>query len=114
MVVEIGEKIHVVYRSLYENSTRRHFIGEVKAAEGALCRVEGYAFIYDSRRTEFVKKSGLRTTIIDLAESGYVANIIDKSVNLDEVHYRYMSGEGLAATDGKNFVLNINEFSAKS
>lgn len=114
MVVEIGEKIHVVYRSLYENSTRRHFVGKVVAVEGALCRVDGYAFIYDGRKTEFVKKNGLRTTIIDLAESGYVANIIDKDVNIEEIHYRYVTGEGLIATDDKQFVLNINEFGAKS
>lgn len=114
MIVEVGEKIHVVYRSLYEKSTRRHFVGTIVAAQEALCRVDGYAFIYDDKKTEFVKKSGLRTTIIDLAESGYVVNIIDPGVNLDEVHYRYMPGDGLMATDRKDFFLNINEFGSKS
>lgn len=114
MIIEVGEKIHVVYRSLYENSTRRHFVGSIVASNGALCRVEGYAFIYDGKKTEFVKKQGLRTTIIDLAESGYVVNVIDASVNLEDVQYRYISGEGLMATDGKEFLLNINEFGAKS
>ena len=114
MIIKPGEQVHVVYRSLYESSTRRHFVGTIAEAEGALCRVDGYAFIYDARKTEFVKKSGKRTTIIDLAESGYVVNIIDSTINLDDIHYRYASGEGLIATDGKDFVLNINEFNAKS
>ena len=114
MIIETGEKVHVVYRSLYENSTRRHFIGTIIASESALCRIEGYAFIYDDKKTEFIKKHGLRTTIIDLAESGYVVNLIDASVNLEDIHYRYMSGEGLMATDDKGFLLNINEFGSKS
>ncbi len=114
MIIEVGEKLHVVYRSLYEKSTRRHFIGTITVAQQALCRLEGYAFIYDDKKTEFVKKLGLRTTIIDLAESGYVVNIIDPGVVLEDVHYRYVSGEGLMATDGKKFLLNINEFGSKS
>jgi len=114
LIIEAGEKIHVVYRSMYEKSTRRHFVGTILAAEKALCRVQGYVFVYDDKKTEFVKKDGLRTTIFDLAESGYVVNIIDPSVELNDVHYRYMSGEGLMATDGKGFLLNINEFGSKS
>ena len=114
MIVQTGEKIHVAYRSLYENSTRRHFIGKIVASEEALCRVEGYAFIYDSHKTDFMKKNSLRTTIIDLAESGYVVNIIDPEVNLDDIFYKYVSGVGLTATDGKDFSLDINEFSARS
>ncbi|PLW67085.1 hypothetical protein [Pseudohalioglobus lutimaris] len=114
MIIEVGEKVHVVYRSLYENSTRRHFIGVVVSAQDALCRIEGYAFVYDAKKTEFEKKDKLRTTIIDLAESGYVVNIVDTGVDIKDVHYRYMSGVGLMATDGKDFLLDINEFGSRS
>tara|TARA_R110002073_G_scaffold189837_1_gene348700 strand:- start:146 stop:394 length:249 start_codon:yes stop_codon:yes gene_type:complete len=75
MVIEVGGKLHIMYRSLYEKSTRRHFIGSVVAAKDSLCRIEGFVFIYDERKTEFVRKPELRTTIIDLAESGYIVNI---------------------------------------
>lgn len=74
-----------MYRSLYEQSTRRHFIGSVLVASGALCRLEGFVFIYDEKKTEFIKKKERRTTVIDVAESGYIVNIIDPNVSLEEV-----------------------------
>ncbi|WP_053981491.1 hypothetical protein [Marinagarivorans algicola] len=114
MIIAVGEKLHIMYRSLYEKSTRRHFMGEVVFAKDSLCRIEGYVFIYDDKKTEFLKKPELRTTIIDLAESGYIVNVISPNVNLIEVHYKYAQDIGLIATDGKSFSLNINEFGSKS
>ncbi|MFT5658483.1 MAG: hypothetical protein ACI9KN_001764 [Gammaproteobacteria bacterium] len=114
MIIEIGEKIHIMYRALYESSTRRHFLGEVQAVEGAACRLEGFVFVYDKKSAEFVRKSDKRVTVIDISESGYIVNIIDKKVNLDNVSYKYMPGAGLVATDDTGFSLNINEFGSKS
>ena len=114
MIIEVGEKLHIMYRSLYENSTRRHFIGAVVAAKDSLCRIEGYVFIYDEKKTEFIRKPELRTTIMDLAGSGYIVNVIGANVELESVRYRYDRDAGLIATDGKGFSLNINEFGAKS
>lgn len=114
MLIEIGENLHIMYRSLYDKSNRRHFIGKVCAAKDAVCRVEGYFFVYDEKRTEFVRKEDKRTTIVDSSDSGFVTNIIAADVNLEDVRYRYTQDAGLVATDGKSFSLNINEFGARS
>ena len=114
MIIEKGNKVHVIYRSLYENSTRRHFIGEVVAAEGSLCRLEGYVFVLDTELDVFKKKAEKRITIFDLAESGYVVNVIDSNVILEDVTYKYLQDIGRVATDGKGFTLDINEFGPKS
>jgi hypothetical protein len=114
MIIEKGNKVHVVYRALFENSTRRHFLGEVLAVDRAVCRIEGYAFVYDRKTTMFEKKTEKRTTILDLGESGYIVNLVDSNVDLDRVSYDYQREVGLVATDGKAFVLNINEFGSKS
>jgi hypothetical protein len=113
-IVARGEKVHVVYRALYENSTRRHFVGQLIEVDGALCRITGYAFIFDHKTDTFVRRPERRTTIIDLAESGYIVNIIDAGVELENVSYRYLAEVGLSITDGKEFVLNVNEFTSKS
>ena len=114
MVLSVGEKLHVVYRALFEQSTRRHFVGEVTALDGAMCRLEGYAYVYDIKSTMFVRKPEKRTTIIDASESGYIVNVIDDDIDLSQVVYRYVQHVGLIATDNKDFTLDINEFSAKS
>ena len=46
MVVEKGEKIHVMIRRKFETDLRRHFIGEITAVSGTLVRVEGYSYLF--------------------------------------------------------------------
>jgi hypothetical protein len=62
----------------------------------------------------FNKKPEKRISVIDLSESGYIVNLIDKAVALEHISYKYEQAVGLVATDGKEFSLNINEFGAKS
>ncbi|HUV20993.1 MAG TPA: hypothetical protein VMZ32_04345 [Gammaproteobacteria bacterium] len=114
MIIEKGDKVHLVYRALYENSTRRHFLGEVLEVESAVCRLEGFTFIYDNKSAEYQRKPERRTTIVDLGESGYIVNIIDSRVKLENVTYRYLRDAGLMVCDGAGFTLDINEFSFRS
>ncbi len=72
MIIEKGIKVHVAYRVLFENSTRPHFPGEVLAADGAVCRLEGYVFVFERKTTMFGKKatSGQRSwTLAKVATS---------------------------------------------
>ena len=55
MVIEPGDKVHVVYRAYYNESVRRHFLGEVMAAKGALCRIKGFSFVRDPQSEMYVK-----------------------------------------------------------
>ncbi|MGX5172553.1 hypothetical protein ACUR5C_00835 [Aliikangiella sp. IMCC44653] len=114
MLIEKGEKVHIIYRSLYGQSTRRHFVGEVLAYEAGLCRVKGFVFVYDERKTEFVKKPEARETIIKLGDSGFIINMISSNAQIDKVTYKYQQDKGLVATDGLSFSLDINEFGVKS
>jgi hypothetical protein len=114
MLIEEGTKLHVVYRALFEKSTRRHFLGEVIKADGVVCLLQGFAFVYDPKLEAYQRKPERRRTVIDLAESGYVVNIVDANVNLDDVNYRYLKDTGMVATDGKNFSLDINEFGLRN
>lgn len=114
MIISTGTKLHLTYRALYEKSTRRHFLGEVIEADGVICLLEGYAFVYDPKLETYARKPEKRQTVVDLAESGYVVNIIDATVNLDDVSYRYSRDSGMVATDDKDFSLDINEFGLRS
>lgn len=114
MLVTPGEKVHVIYRAFYDGSLRRHFVGTVLAAEGALCRVEGYTFVTDTQTHMFERKPGPRTTMVDLAHPGYIANVIHPDTVIDEVAYHYVRDVGLVCTDGKAFSLNINEYGART
>ncbi len=113
MLIEIGEKIHVIMRRNFESQMRRHFAGEINAVNGTEVRATGYVFVYDDRTAQYVRKNAPRTTVLNLAESGYIVNVIPRAINLEEVRYETIDRSELFFTDGKNFRLNINEFGTR-
>ncbi len=113
MVIQPGEKVHVIMRRMYESQVRRHFVGVIKAVDGANVRASGYVFIYDDRTAQYVRKQTPRTTVLNLAESGYIVNVIPPAVDLDEVRYETIDRTELFFTDGKDFRLNVNEFGVR-
>lgn len=114
MVINLGEKLHVIYRALYENSTRQHFIGEVTSYENGLARLDGYVFVYEVKTDDFLRKEDVRTTFVNVGENGYIINVIPTQTNLEEISYKYQSPAGLVVTDDKKFRLDISEFTFKT
>ena len=110
MLIEIGEKVHVIIRRTFETDLRRHFIGEVIAVTGSCARVKGFFMVFDRNKNSFIKKPNQRLTILDLSSSGYWVNIIPKDVNMVDLIYTYDAQKNLILTDGKTFKLDINEF----
>jgi len=110
MVVEIGEKIHIMARRRFEQDIRRHFVGTVVTSDGTVVRMEGYTFVFDSHKDNFIKRPEKRTRIFDLSDSGYIVNIIPKETVLEKVIYTFTSDRRLVVTDEKSFSLDINEF----
>jgi hypothetical protein len=41
VVLEEGEKVHVIARRFFEDDLRRHFVGEVQAVTESAVRLEG-------------------------------------------------------------------------
>lgn len=111
MVIKSGEKVHIIARKLWENDHRRHFIATVKELNGTVARLEGYAFVFNPFKDEFVRRPELRTRIIDLASSHFVVNVVPAATKLEKVHYTYSDERRLIVTDGGAFLLDINEYS---
>ena len=113
MIIIPGEKFHIVMRRNYESQVQRHFIGAADVVEGSVVRASGYAFIYDETKAQYIKKPVKRTTILDLAESGYIVNLLPSTVDIDELKYETIDRTFLAISDGKGYLLDINEFGIK-
>lgn len=109
MVLEIGERVHVIERRRFDTDLRRHFIGEVQGVEGGVMRVSGYTFVYDPGRTAYTRLNERRTRIISLESDGIIINVVSIDTNLDDVRYEEVEGR-LVATDGGSMRLDINEF----
>jgi hypothetical protein len=111
MLLNPGEKIHVITRRLFDGDIRRHFAGEIVSANESIARVRGYTYVFYPGANEYVRRPELRERIIALADAGNIINVIPQDVNLEELVYGPSKDNRLIVTDHKSFSLDINEFS---
>jgi len=109
MLVDTGEKVHVIERRQFDSDVRRHFFGVVERADASAMRITGYVFVYDSGSSTYVRGKEQRTRVIPLASSGFVINVAPRETNVEDVQYVEQNGR-LLVTDGSAFSLDINEF----
>ena len=109
MVLEVGDRIHVITRRNFEEDLRRHFVGEVIAANETAVRVHGYAFVMDSMLNEFVKRAASRTRVFGFGDSGHVIAVLPHGVAVETLRYESRDRR-LILTDGGSFRMDINEF----
>jgi hypothetical protein len=110
MLLSTGDKLHVITRRLFEGDLRRHFVGEVLAVSEVGVRIEGYVFVFDTVKNQFVKRLEKRIRLIGFLDCGHIVKVIPSEVKLDELEYRLSPEKHLVVTDGKGFSLDINEF----
>jgi len=111
MILDAGEKVHIVERRLFMEDLRRHFVGQIIKCTENTVRLKGYAWVFDGVKGEFVCKPELRERVICLSER-LTINVIPAEVNLYEIKYEVVPKKGLVVTDGKKFSLEITEFTA--
>ena len=108
-VIEVGDKLHIITRRLFEGDNRRHFAGEVTGVSGDLQEVRGYTFVFNRGTNEYKKRPELRTRIFSLGQADFIVNKIPREVAMESLEYR-TKDKRLVITDSRNFSLDINEF----
>jgi hypothetical protein len=115
MILNKGEKIHVIERRAFEGDIRRHFVGEIVVCNEHIVRAAGYIFVCDRIKNEFIRKSEPRERIFSLVDARLVINVIPPETQLEKVHYTIQvekSHNRLIVTDGGKFSLDVHEFGA--
>ena len=109
VLLDIGEKVHVIERRMFDSDVRRHFFGTVERVDAVAMRLVGYVFVYDSGTSAYVRGRELRRRIIPLGSAGLVINVAPQETNVEDVRYLEDAGR-FVVTDGASFSLDINEF----
>jgi len=113
MILEPGEKVHIIMRRNFENDPRRHFIGEIVETGEQVAKVKGRAIIFDSVNIQYEVKPDTRVRIISLTDARNIINIIPHETKIDNIKYVMSPEKRLVVTDGENFSLDINEFGVR-
>jgi len=109
MILEKGEKIHVIHRRHFDREPHRHFLGVVDAYELGIARVTGHIFTVDSAKLAFFRRPDVRTRIVSLHSGDVLVNIVPASVDLEKVVYK-SEKKSVRVTDGEGWNLEISDF----
>ena len=108
MILNSGEKIHVIHRRLVEKEPSRHFIGVVDAYENGLARVTGNVYTIDRTTFAFIRRPEKRTRLISIVSGDVLVNILPDFIDLEQITYEHKKG-GVRVTDGSDWHLDISE-----
>ena len=109
MILQHGEKVHVIHRRYFEKEPHRHFVGVVEHYEQGVARVTGHVYTVDRTRFAFVRRPEKRTRILPLVSGDLLVNILPPSVNLDKIVYK-QDKKSVRVTDGSEWFLDLSEF----
>ena len=111
-LMKTGEVVHLIEKRVFPDDVRRHFVGEIEVASDRAIRLRGYLFVYDSGASKFLRKPEIRTRVVPL-DNRVVINVLPDGISMEDVHYTHDADGNLSLTDGREFELDISEFSAK-
>ncbi len=109
MILEPGEKVHIVERRYFADDVRRHLIGEVLRCTEQAIRLKGYVWVFDIANGRFVRKPDKRERIVCLGDR-LTINVLPPEADLDAAKYATDPQRGLVITDEKSFSLEVTEF----
>jgi hypothetical protein len=112
MIVNPGDKVHVMLRRILENEPRRHIVGTVATATSRLVEVRGYTYFFDAVQNTFDRASNEHTRVISLTDAHNLITFIPDEVQLNSLHYIIRKGR-YVITDGDQFALEVNEFGTR-
>ena len=108
MIVQPGEKLHIIHRQYYEEDARRHFVGTVDKIEGNLVRLTAYLFSLGVATNQFTRRNELRTRIISLETESIIINVLPETATIENIRYDYVSAGHIHVTDGGDWYLDIS------
>jgi hypothetical protein len=112
-IVEPGEKIHIITRRLFDEDIRRHFAGLIEKVSSTVIQVRGYAYVYDEWANQFKILSDERVRLFSLTDAGLIINILPRDVEVADLKYTLTADGQRILSDGKDFSLDVSEFTSK-
>ena len=108
-MLELGEKLLIVHRRLFEKDAPRFFVGEVQEYEQGIVKVKGYTFVKDLFSGNMKRKSDLRTKVMSIVSGALIVYQLPIVVLLDSVTFNLDQDGGLVLTDGGGFSMDMSE-----
>ena len=110
MILEVGSKVLVVNRRMFENDKERFFIGLVDNCENGLAQVTGHTWVKDNFNGAFVRKEDLRTKVVALASPGLIVYLLPSAIQYNQLRFEMTdNGQVWLRDGGPHFKMDLSE-----
>jgi hypothetical protein len=107
-MLEVGTKLLISHRRLFEKDQPRCFVGEVSAYSAGIVKVTGYSFVRDPLRGDFIRKNDPRTKIISITSGAFLVYQLPDETDIECLTFEPHDAD-ILLTDGKTLRMNMTE-----
>ena len=107
MILQVGEKVHVLVRRRFETDVRRQLVGEVLAVNESLVRLRSFTFSFEPAFNLYTRSESAREQLVSLVDGGNLVTILPGDADLERLEFR-LDGNRTMLTDGA-FSIELEE-----
>jgi hypothetical protein len=107
MILQVGEKVHVLVRRRFESDVRRQLVGEVVAAGESLVRLRSFTYSFEPAFNLYSRSARAREQLVSLVDALNLITVIPAEVDLEKLEFR-LEGNQTVLTDG-HFSVQVEE-----
>jgi hypothetical protein len=89
VILDVGNKLLIVHRRLFENDSPRFFIGTLDGFEDGIAKVTGHSWIRDSFTGAVFRKEGKRTKIFSIIAGTVLTYQLPDSLDLSTIRFDF-------------------------
>ena len=109
-ILDSGDRVLIITRRLFSDDVQRHFVGLVDRVAANAVLVHGYAFVHDVGQGKLVRRKNQRSRVFCL-DNYITIFVLPDDVEIQDVRYEQHEDGQLVVTDGKEFRIDLSEFS---
>ena len=107
MILQVGEKVHVLVRRRFESDVRRQLVGEVVAANESLVRLRSFTFAFEPAFNLYTRSASPREQLVSLIDALNLVTLLPPEADLERLEFR-LEGNRTVLTDG-GFSIEVEE-----
>jgi len=108
--LEVGSKVLVQHRRMFETDRSRYFVGSVSHASNGVASLLGRSWVQDPFSGDFRPSKDARTKLLSLSGSpGVITYQLPPDLNLNQLKIETVGADKTVLTDGAKFQMELPE-----
>ena len=113
MAIEIGDKMLIAHRRLFEGDSVDIFIGSVTAYGDGICKVLGHSWTWDPFAVKIERTKGIRTKVVAVASGTHVIYQLPHDADMESLAFVIDPDGRLQLEDATGLKMEVSDRGAR-